>query len=219
MSQDIVLADLSNLVVNCEVDKIKDAVKEAIDKGLSPVDIIEKGLADGARTMGDRFQKGELFLTELVLAGEAMKAGIEVLRPEMTKRKLVRRSLGKITIGTVKGDIHDIGKGIVAVMLEATGFELVDLGVDVAPERFLENVNSLQPEILGMSALLSTTAPELKVVVTTLEKANSRRKVKIIVGGAAVNPELASQIGADGYSDNAVDAVKMTKNLVGAGAA
>jgi 5-methyltetrahydrofolate--homocysteine methyltransferase len=215
MRNELIFKKLCEKVINLELETIEDTVRESLDKGVNPVDIIDKGLAKGASVMGDRFEKGEAFLTELVLAGETMKAGIEVLKPEMLKNKLKRKSLGKIVLGTVKGDIHDIGKEIVRVMLEAAGFEVFDLGVDVPPDRFIQKLEEIEPQVIGMSALLSTTVPEQKVVIDELKNANLRDKVKVIVGGAAVTSAWVEEIEADGYADNAVDTVRMVKQLLG----
>jgi 5-methyltetrahydrofolate--homocysteine methyltransferase len=181
---------------------------------MDPIEAIDEGLAKGVRTIGDKFAAGEDFLTELVMAGEAMKAGVEVLRPVILQRKLHRKTTGIVVIGTVRGDIHDIGKNIVAVMLEAAGFEVNDLGVDVPPDRFLNKIKESKAQIVAMSALLTVTTPEQKNTVLAIEKAGIRKDVKVAVGGAAVTPEWAREIGAEGYSDNAVDAVELFKKLV-----
>ena len=215
MSNEHFLENICKKVINLETESIEDAVKKALDTGLDPVEIIEKGLAKGAAIMGDRFEKGEAILTELILAAEAMKVGIEVLKPEMLRGNLKRKSLGRVILGTVQGDIHDIGKRIIAVMLEAAGFEVTDLGVDVSPQKFIQKLEEIRPNILGMSALLTTTALEQKTVMEELKKANLRDKVQVIVGGAAVTPDWAAEIGADGYADNSGDAVKIVKKLVG----
>lgn len=148
------------------------------------------------------------------MAAEAMKAGIEVFRPLLAAQRLERKATGIVVIGTVRGDIHDMGKNLVIVMLEAAGFDVKDLGVDVPPERFLEKVKEEKPHIIAMSSLLTTSAPEQKIVVDALEKNGIRRGLKVAVGGAAVTPKLAKEMGADGYSDNAVDSVAVFKQLM-----
>jgi len=208
------IENLRKAVLDLDVDRVRAAAEEAVRLDIDPVEAIEEGLSKGVRTIGDRFAAGEAFLTELVMAGEAMKAGVEVFRPIILERKLQRRSTGIVVIGTVRGDIHDIGKNIVAVMSEAAGFEVNDLGVDVPPEKFVDKTKESKAQIVAMSALLTVTTPEQKNTLQAIEKAGIRRSVKVAVGGAAVTPEWAREIGAEGYSDNAVDAVELFKKLV-----
>ncbi len=209
-----VIERLRTAVLELDVDQVRGAAEEAVRLGIDPIEAIDNGLSKGVRTIGERFAAGEAFLTELVMAGEAMKAGIEILRPLLLQRKLQRKTAGTVVIGTVKGDIHDIGKNIVAVMLEAAGFEVNDLGVDAPPENFVEKTKESNAHIVAMSALLTVTTPEQKNTIEALKKANLRQKVKVAVGGAAVTPEWAHEIGAEGYSDNAVDAVELFRKLV-----
>jgi 5-methyltetrahydrofolate--homocysteine methyltransferase len=213
-SKSEVIENLRKAVLDLDVDRVRAVAQEAVRLGIDPIEAIDEGLAKGVRTIGDKFAAGEAFLTELVMAGEAMKAGVEVLRPVILQRKLQRKSTGIVVIGTVRGDIHDIGKNIVAVMLEAAGFEVNDLGVDVPPDRFLNKTKESKAQIVAMSALLTVTTPEQKNTVLAIEKAGIRKDVKVAVGGAAVTPEWAREIGAEGYSDNAVDAVELFKKLV-----
>jgi corrinoid protein of di/trimethylamine methyltransferase len=213
-SKSDVIENLRKAVLDLDVDRVRAAAEEAVRLGIDPIEAIDDGLAKGVRTIGDKFAAGEAFLTELVMAGEAMKAGVEVLRPVILQRKLQRKSTGIVVIGTVRGDIHDIGKNIVTVMLEAAGFEVNDLGVDVPPEKFLDKTKESMAQIVAMSALLTVTTPEQKNTVQAIEKAGIRKNVKVAVGGAAVTPEWAREIGAEGYSDNAVDAVELFKKLV-----
>jgi corrinoid protein of di/trimethylamine methyltransferase len=209
-----VIENLRKAVLDLDVDRVRAAAQDAVRLGIDPIEAIDDGLAKGVRTIGDKFAAGEAFLTELVMAGEAMKTGVEVLRPVILQRKLKRKSTGIVVIGTVRGDIHDIGKNIVTVMLEAAGFEVNDLGVDVTPEAFLNKTKESKAQIVAMSALLTVTTPEQKNTVQAIEKAGIRKNVKVAVGGAAVTPEWAREIGAEGYSDNAVDAVELFKKLV-----
>ena len=197
-----------------DVDSVRATAEEAVRLGVNPVEAIENGLSKGIREIGDKFEAGEAFVMELVLAAEAMKAGIEVFRPLLAAQRLERKATGIVVIGTVRGDIHDMGKNLVIVMLEAAGFDVKDLGVDVPPERFLEKVKEEKPHIIAMSSLLTTSAPEQKIVVDALEKNGIRRGLKVAVGGAAVTPKLAKEMGADGYSDNAVDSVAVFKQLM-----
>jgi corrinoid protein of di/trimethylamine methyltransferase len=213
-SKSEVIENLRKAVLDLDIDRVSAAAREAVRLEIDPIEAIDEGLAKGVRTIGDRFAAGEAFLTELVMAGEAMKAGVEVLRPVILQRKLQRKSTGIVVIGTVRGDIHDIGKNIVTVMLEAAGFEVNDLGVDVTPENFLNKTRESKAQIVAMSALLTVTTPEQKNTVQLIEKAGIRKSVKVAIGGAAVTPEWAREIGAEGYSDNAVDAVELFKKLV-----
>jgi corrinoid protein of di/trimethylamine methyltransferase len=205
---------LKNAVLELDVDRVRVAAEEAVRLGIDPVEAIENGLSKGVRTIGDRFAVGEAFIAELVMAAEAMKAGVEILRPVILQRKLQRKSTGVVVIGTVRGDIHDIGKNIVAVMLEAGGFEVNDLGVDVSPNRFIDKTKESKAHIVAMSALLRVTTLEQKNTVEAISRAGMRKNVKVAVGGAAVTPEWAREIGAEGYSENAVDAVELFKKLV-----
>ena len=213
-SKSEVIEKLRTAVLELDVDRVKAAAEEAVRLEIDPIEAIEEGLSRGVRTIGERFAAGEAFLTELVMAGEAMKAGVEILRPVLLQKKLQRKSAGVVVIGTVRGDIHDIGKNIVAVMLEAADFEVNDLGVDVAPDRFVSKTEESNAQIVAMSALLTVSTPEQKNTIDALKKADIRRKVKVAVGGAAVTPEWAREIGAEGYSDNAVDAVELVRKLV-----
>jgi corrinoid protein of di/trimethylamine methyltransferase len=213
-SKSEIIENLRKAVLDLDADRVRAVAQEAVRLGIDPIEAIDDGLAKGVRTIGDKFAAGEAFLTELVMAGEAMKVGVEVLRPVILQRKLQRKITGIVVIGTVRGDIHDIGKNIVAVMLEAAGFEVNDLGVDVPPEKFLNKTLESKAQIVAMSALLTVTTPEQKNTVLAIEKAGIRKNVKVAVGGAAVTPEWAREIGAEGYSDNAVDAVELFKKLV-----
>jgi 5-methyltetrahydrofolate--homocysteine methyltransferase len=213
-SKSDVIENLRKAVLDLDADRVRAAAEDAVKLGVDPIQAIDEGLARGVRTIGDRFAAGEAFLTELVMAGEAMKAGVEVLRPIILQRKLQRKSAGVVVIGTVRGDIHDIGKNIVAVMLESADFEVNDLGADVPPEKFVDKTKESKAQIVAMSALLTVTTPEQKNTIDAISKAGIRKNVKVAVGGAAVTPEWAREIGAEGYSDNAVDAVELFKKLV-----
>lgn len=213
-SKSDVIENLRKAVLDLDADRVRAAAEDAVKLGVDPIQAIDDGLSRGVRTIGDRFAAGEAFLTELVMAGEAMKAGVEVLRPIILQRKLQRKSAGVVVIGTVRGDIHDIGKNIVTVMLESADFEVNDLGADVPPEKFVDKTKESKAQIVAMSALLTVTTPEQKNTIDAISKAGIRKNVKVAVGGAAVTPEWAREIGAEGYSDNAVDAVELFKKLV-----
>ena len=213
-SKSEVIENLRKAVLDLDVDRVRAVAQEAVRLGIDPIEAIDEGLAKGVRTIGDKFAAGEAFLTELVMAGEAMKVGVEVLRPVILQRKLQRKSAGVVVIGTVRGDIHDIGKNIVAVMLESADFEVNDLGVDVPPEKFVDKTRESQAQVVALSALLTVSTPEQKNTIDAISKAGIRKNVKVAVGGAATTPEWAREIGAEGYSDNAVDAVELFKELV-----
>jgi len=207
--------ELRRTVVSYDVEGAMLAAKKAVEVGVDPLKAIEDGLAQGIREVGNKFGKGEIFLPELVMAAEAMKKALEVLEPELKRKKKERKTLGRVLLGTVAGDIHSIGKTIVAAMLTANGFEVYDLGEDVPTERFVEKVRELKPDLLGLSALLTTTLPAQEVVIETLKREGLRKTLKVIIGGAPASKEWAEKIGADGYGANAVEAVQVSKKLLG----
>jgi len=209
------LEKLAKFVIDGDPDAVKVAVKESLRAGLDPLEIVEKGLAKGIRIIGERYGRGEIFLTELLMGAEAMKAGMDIVNPEIQRQKRELKKAGSMIIGTVAGDIHDLGKNIVVALFSANGFEVVDLGVDVPEQRFIDKVKELKPDILGLSALMTSTIPKQRDVINALKVAGLREKVKVMVGGAAVNQDFACEIGADGYAENANDAVARAKALVG----
>jgi len=217
MSTDEILNGLREAVINFDADKAMEYSKKAVKNGIDPSVAISEGLAKGLREIGERFEKGELFLMHIVAAAETAKKPIdEVLQPELAKKKGSMKSLGKVVLGTVSGDIHDIGKNLVAALLFAAGFEVIDLGKDVSTEVFVRKVKETEADIVGASALLSTTLPMQKDLVEALKKAGIREKVKVMIGGAPVTKEWAEEIGADGVGVDAMDAVRVAKELVGA---
>ena len=175
---------------------------------------MENGLAKGIREVEEKFERGEYFLLDLMLSAEAMKAGLKVLKPEIEKQSKKTRGTGKFLIGTVEGDLHDIGKTIVKTMLTAEGFEVIDLGVDVPDQKFVEKVKKHKPDILGLSALMTTTRIKQRDIINALKKANLRDQVKVMIGGAAVTPEWCEKIGADAFGEDAIDAVNKAKTLI-----
>jgi len=210
-----VFEELVSSVMSFDSDKVMDATRKALSQGFAPVSIIEDGLAKGLRIVGKKFEDGELFLMHLVAAAEAaQKAMKELLEPEISKRKERRESLGRIVIGTVAGDIHDIGKNIVAALLFASGFEVYDLGKDVPVEEFVNKAREVDANIVAASALLSTTLPVQHEIVKAIASAGLRDKVKLIFGGAPVTEEWVREIGADGYGENAVEAVNVAKRAI-----
>jgi len=213
-SKSEVMVHLRKAVEDFSSEGAAAAAESALSLGIDPVEAIENGLSRGLQDVGKKFADGEAFLPELIMAGEAMKAGVEVLRPVMLQRNLKRKSVGTLVIGTVRGDIHDIGKNIVAVISEAAGFKVIDLGTDVAPEQFADKARESKAQIVAMSALLTVTTPEQRNSIDALSKEGIRENVKVVIGGAAVTSDWARQIGADGYSDNAAEAVELFKRLV-----
>ena len=206
---------MAKSVMEGEVTEAKKLAQQAVAQGLDPLEAINKGFVAGLNTVGDEFSCGTMFLPDLVMAGEAMKAAMSVLEPELSKRGAAREMLGKVVIGTVKGDIHDIGKTIVATMLSASGFQVYDLGHDVSVEKFVDKAREVNADIVGMSALLTTTMVRQRDVVKALTEAGLRPQVKVMVGGAPVTRGWVEEIGADGYSEDAVGAVAVAKKLVG----
>lgn len=213
MTEDI-LKRLKESVLNYDVEGAVEASKEVIKTGFDPLKAIEQGLAEGLKIIGEKFGAGEIFLPMLMIAAQALKESLAILEPALAKGKS-RKVLGKVVIGTVEGDIHDIGKSIVAAMLTANGFEVHDIGCDAPTSKFIGKVKEVKPDIIGMSALLTTTMLKMTEVIDALKKEGLRGKVKVIVGGAPVSAAWAEQIGADAYGEDAMVAVDVTKNLVG----
>ncbi len=207
------LEEMIEALYNGEIDRVAELTRKALDKGIPPEEILNKGLIAGMEKVGKDFRDGILFVPEVLVAAYAMKTGMEILRPLLAETGV--SSLGTFVIGTVKGDLHDIGKNMVAMMLEGAGFRVVDLGVDTPPEKFVEAVKEYKPQIVGMSALLTTTMVEMKRVIEALKEAGLRDRVKVMVGGAPVTQEYADEIGADGYAPNASLAVEKAKVLLG----
>ncbi len=197
-----------------DTDSAEELAKKVLEAGIDPLEAVEKALLAGVLEVGDIWINGELFIIDLVMAADAMKAALSVLKPEIVKRGGKIKTKGRVVIGTVEGDIHDVGKTLVTTMLEASGFEVIDLGVDVPVEKFIEAIKEYKPDIVGMSALLTTTMEVQKKVIEALEKAGLRDKVKVIVGGAPTTEEWAKKIGADGWAPDAVKAVKLVKNYL-----
>ena len=207
------LEDIRNLLLEfADVEAVKKAVNEKLESGVDPIKIIDL-LNQTLNEVGEKYEGGELFLSELMMVGYLASEITKLLEPHLIQAEMKAR--GKIVIGTVKGDIHDIGKNIVVMMLQSAGFEVVDLGIDVSAERFVEAVKDEEPDVLGMSALLTSTMNEMKSVTDSLEKSGLRSNVKVIVGGRPITDELAGEIGADGYAEDAVKAVRVIKELIG----
>jgi corrinoid protein of di/trimethylamine methyltransferase len=207
------LDTLKRIVVEFDIDNAEATARRAIEQGVNPLKAAQS-LTEGIRLVGDRFGTGELFLPDLVCASEVVKNALPVITSEIEKQGKILESLGKVIIGTVFGDIHSIGKSMVATLLFASGFEVIDLGINVKGEEFLKAVKEHNPDIVAMSALLTTTMMEQKNVIEGLQKENLREKVKVIVGGSPINQEFAESIGADGYGATAPEAVRVSKSLL-----
>jgi len=205
---------LSKIVIEGENEKAPGMVQKALDQGLPPVEILDNGLLVGMNEVSTRFEQEEMFVPEVLLAAKAMHDGLEVLRPHLVKTGA--KPTGKIVLGTVKGDIHDIGKNLVGMMCEGAGFEVINLGFDVEPEKFVEAVKENQPDIVGMSAMLTTTMIAMGYTIKALKEAGLRDTVKVIIGGSPVDSEIVERIGADGYAYNSPTAVVLAKRLMGA---
>ena len=212
MKEEKILKRLQDCIVNLDIDGIGKAAQDALGAGIPPVKAVTEGMAKGMDIVGQKYEAKEYFLAELIMAGEVMKEGMKVLEPHLKGVEV--RTLGKVAVGTVRGDLHDIGKNIVATLLNAAGFNVIDLGVDVTPEQFVEAVRTQKPKIIGMSALLTVTMPEMENVIKELKKAGLRGQVKIIVGGAPLTEDYAKKIGADAYAPNAVAGVNICKKWV-----
>jgi len=208
-----ILQELKNMVLEFDIDNADEIAKKAIASGVNPLQAAQ-ALTEGIRIVGEKFGSGELFLPDLVCASEVLKKAFPVINKAIEENGEKQSSLGKVIIGTVFGDIHSIGKGMVSTLLYASGFEVIDLGINVKGEDFLNAVRIYEPDILAMSALLTTTAAEQKNVIEGLKKEGLRDRVKIVVGGSPINQEFADSIGADGYGATAPDGVKLVKRLL-----
>jgi len=205
---------LSTAVLEGDVDAAPGLVQKALDEGLNPYDILQQGLVVGMNEVGARFKRGDMFVPEVLMSAETMHAGLDILRPLLAQSE--GKMMGKIVLGTVKGDLHDIGKNLVGMMCEGAGFEVINLGFNVDPEAFVEAIKEHQPDVVGMSALLTTTMRAMGYTIKAIEEAGLRDQVKVIVGGAPVDAEFAERIGADGYGSNAVHGSEVAKQLIGA---
>ncbi len=207
--------EMAQSITDGEAEKAAELAKKAVELGIDPLEAINQGFVAGVNFVGDQFSCGNLFLPELVMAGEAMKAAVAVLEPELAKRGAERKMLGKVVLCTVEGDIHEIGKTLVGTMLSATGFQVYDMGVDVPIMKVVEKARDVNADIVALSALLTTTMVHQKDVIEALEDVGLRSKVKVMVGGAPVTHEWVKQIGADGYSEDAIGAARIAKQLLG----
>jgi len=203
-----ILETLKNAIVAADVEGVQKASREVVNMGISPALAINGAMVQGMNVVGEKFQAGEYFLLDLIVAGEAMQEGLKILEPHL---KETEAKIGKTILGTVEGDFHSIGKDVVKMLLKAAGFDVVDLGEDVEAARFVEASREQEPMVLGMSSLITPTMPEMSKVIRELEKAGLRRQVRVIVGGAPISREYAERIGADAYAPDAVTGVNTCK--------
>ncbi len=210
-----IYSQLREAVIEFDADKAKDIAKKGIATSLDPVEMINQGIRQALELMGERFSAGNVFLPELMLAAQAADAAVGILEPELLKRGGTREQLGKVLIATVEGDIHDIGKNIVALVMKSAGFEVFDIGIDKKSHEILEAAKKLQVDVIGLSALLTTTIPRMKEFIELLQESGLRDRFKVIVGGAPVTRDFAEMIGADGYGADAPRASEVTRRLLG----
>jgi len=209
---DEILQAIYDGIIDGNKDQVTANVQQALDSGLPPETILNQGMVAAMAEVGRLFEEGEYFVPEMLVAARAMQAGLSILKPKLVQADV--KAAGKVVAGTVKGDLHDIGKNLVCMMLEGASFEIIDLGSDVSPEKFVEAVQSHHADIVAMSALLTTTMPNMKVTIDALKAAGLRDKVNVMVGGAPVTPEFAREIGADGTAPDASQAVTLAKSLL-----
>ncbi|MGO9640062.1 MAG: corrinoid protein [Candidatus Acidiferrales bacterium] len=207
------LASLRQAVIEGDVAAAVSAARKALDEGIQPVDLISEGISPAMAEVGRLFEEGDCFVPELLMAARATKEIFQILRPLLARTGV--KPTGRVVLGTVQGDLHDIGKNLVAAMLEGGGFEVTDLGVDVPPEKFIAAVQNKQAQIVGLSALLTTTMPAMKTTIDAFRAAGIREQIKVMVGGAPVTQSYAEAIGADGYGENAAASVDLARRLAG----
>lgn len=210
------MADLGKIAENLiagKIDEVSKQVQEAVDGGADAQETVEKGLLAGMDVVGQRFKSGEMFIPEVLRSAKAMHAGMEILRPLLADSDA--KGAGTLVLGTVEGDLHDIGKNLVGMMFEGAGFKVVNLGIDLKPQVFVDAVKEHDPDLVGMSALLTTTMPKMGETINALKEAGLRDNVKILVGGAPVTAEFAEEIGADAYAANAASSVDKAKAVLG----
>ena len=210
---DPLIQSIQENVINGQKAPVESLVRQALEAKLPPDEILNTGLIAAMKEVGARFEAGDFYVPEMLIAARAMQAGLAILKPHLVSGGI--QSAGRVVIGTVKGDLHDIGKNLVSMMLEGAGFEIVDLGTDVPPEKFIAAIKENNAGLLGMSALLTTTMSNMKLVLTALKEAGVREQVKVMIGGAPVTESFAKEIGADGYAPDASRAVTLAKSLMG----
>ncbi|MFQ6003791.1 MAG: corrinoid protein [Candidatus Zixiibacteriota bacterium] len=209
------LKQIADVLIKGKAPEVKQLVQKAIDGGEDVEKVLNEGLVAGMSVVGEKFKKNEFYVPEVLIAARAMKAGMKILRPILAEKNI--KGVGTVVLGTVRGDLHDIGKNLVAMMLEGAGFEIIDLGVDVSPEKFIETAKEKKADLVGLSALLTTTMPSMKDVIKAVGDSGLKDKVKVMIGGAPVTQSYADEIRADGYAPDAASAVDEAKQLLGLG--
>ncbi len=204
-----ILGEIKEATRTGDQNKVRALVKRGIDEGLEPERIIKEGLIAAMDVIGKEFGEGKIYMPEMLIAARAMKSGLEIVKPLLVGGQV--QSIAKVVIGTVQGDLHDIGKNLVGMMLEGAGAEVIDLGVDVSPQKFVEATQTHQPQFLGLSALLTTTMTSMKTTLEALEEAGLKKNVKVLIGGAPITQGFADEIGADGFGSNAREAVELVR--------
>lgn len=207
-----VLEDIYQSIINGDMNGATDGVNKALEERIAPAEILNKGLIAAMTEVGRLFEEGEYFVPEMLIAARAMKAGVSILKPKLVAEDI--KPLGRVVIGTVKGDLHDIGKNLVAMMLEGAGFEIIDLGTDVTPEKFVAAVKENEAGFVGMSALLTTTMPGMRTTIDALKEAGVRDRVSVMIGGAPVTQNYADEIGADIYAPDGPSAARKAKEAI-----
>lgn len=208
------LKDIAENLIQGKAPEVKELVQKAVDEGQDVQKILNEGLLAGMSVVGEKFKKNEFYVPEVLIAARAMKEGMQILRPLLAEKNI--KGAGTVVLGTVRGDLHDIGKNLVGMMLEGAGFEVVDLGVDVPAEKFIQMAKEKEASIIGLSALLTTTMPAMKEVIEALDSSGLKGKIKVMIGGAPVTQSYADEIGADGYAPDAASAVDKAKELLAA---
>lgn len=206
------LREIANNLILGKAPQVKDLTQKAVDEGQNVRRVLHDGLLAGMSVVGDKFKKNEFYVPEVLIAARAMREGMQILRPLLAEKDI--KGTGLVVLGTVKGDLHDIGKNLVGMMLEGAGLEVVDLGVDIAPERFIETAKEKNADIVGLSALLTTTMLAMKDVIVSLNGSSLKGRVKVMVGGAPITQDYADEIGADGYAPDAASAADKAKELL-----
>jgi len=207
-----ILTEISKNLELGDSTAVKELLRKALSMNITPENILNFGLIKGMEAVGKKFKKNEIFIPEVLIASRAMKSAMDVIKPHLSKSE--KYVFGKIVLGTVKGDLHDIGKMVVNIALEREGYDIIDLGIDVPKESFLETIKKENPDIVGMSALLTTTMSYMRDVIDTIKSAHLKKDVKIIIGGAPITQSFADEIGADGYAPEAESAVTLVKTLL-----
>lgn len=214
-NEETIIRELREAVLAYDENRAKEGAKRALEMGIDPLKAVEEGLAKGLREAGSQFERGEIFIPHLMVAAEAMRAAFKILEPEIRRRGQEIRARGTVVIGTIEGDLHDIGKNLVSLMLEASGFRVYDVGRDTPVDVFIEKAQETNADIIGVSALMTTTMVGQRRLIDRLKELNLYGRFKVMVGGASVTEDWAKEIGADAYAEDAIDAVRKAKTLLG----